>query len=979
MEARCSSTVNNSRGEGNSSGVSNSVCRRFINLATKKNKYKIIVNREFVNRNPFARLKRYYYYRDYFILDHVKPPIKILNKLSHDQDLSKCYRRFWSSIRSFKHINNKHKDTHNFRLSLTSRLDATSKLKNRLWKLFQNQRRSFKINVSFGLILTHVETGEHRFWHSSSNNSNYFGENLLIQNDTQFETFLNDLFGRDILESLERPDYKLTVSLVTNMTVYIFKLKSGPIGGFHCGCPLPSSLVKNRSVISFNEYSDTLCFFRCLAYWRNKKEGRVNRIAKSRLKIVTRQLYFQALQHFQGNLPPPSTENLYMYEKLFSCNIFLYTQKNDGCETIYHHKKKKGWDLIKLDLTSCPTHECSHVSFITNFNTYAETYWCFKCTKYFSSNKTFKKHQKEVECSTKPKIVYKNNIYDYQRDDIYHYLERRYELFVNSKIVNPYFIVYDFESILLPDNLKTGVRPNKSDPITVYTQEHHPVSCSVFSNIPGYNLEPKFFLNKGDTYVFIYEFVTYLREMNLAVEHILSRDIDRFKAMICNHLKIDFWYKVPRTIQYKFNRILYTPVISFNGQKYDLHIIKDYLFAILNQPRTIKKGNAYMAVLAENFKFLDMCNYLQAGTSYRQFLQAFNATQEKGFFPYSWLTSLNVLNETKLPPKDKFYNDLLDQPISNEDYSTCKNIWEENNMKTMVDYLKYYNNCDVVPFVESIETMVKMYRERGINLFQDAMSLPGVSLKLLFSQTRDPYLCPSNEIEYKIMSDAVIGGPSLIFSRFSECGKTYIKSHRYQNPKICKSILGLDANALYLYCIGSHMPSGLFKHRVLDTKNKTCLKTKSKSRFYRKEIKWLMVMEKELGVPLISNLSPGSQQCVMVPSLDVNGEVKPEMFFVDGYYRNPDTNERILCELYGCYFHTCLKCFGKNAHRLDRYYKTVERENKLKSLPNVKLITLWEHDYETFMNGKMSGMSITRFQYLKSLVPPTLLEKKRQW
>ena len=341
MEARCSSTVNNSRGEGNSSGVSNSVCRRFINLATKKNKYKIIVNREFVNRNPFARLKRYYYYRDYFILDHVKPPIKILNKLSHDQDLSKCYRRFWSSIRSFKHINNKHKDTHNFRLSLTSRLDATSKLKNRLWKLFQNQRRSFKINVSFGLILTHVETGEHRFWHSSSNNSNYFGENLLIQNDTQFETFLNDLFGRDILESLERPDYKLTVSLVTNMTVYIFKLKSGPIGGFHCGCPLPSSLVKNRSVISFNEYSDTLCFFRCLAYWKNKKEGRVNRIAKSRLKIVTRQLYFQALQHFQGNLPPPSTENLYMYEKLFSCNIFLYTQKNDGCETIYHHKKKK--------------------------------------------------------------------------------------------------------------------------------------------------------------------------------------------------------------------------------------------------------------------------------------------------------------------------------------------------------------------------------------------------------------------------------------------------------------------------------------------------------------------------------------------------------------------------------------------------------------------------------------------------------------
>ena len=633
--------------------------------------------------------------------------------------------------------------------------------------------------------------------------------------------------------------------------------------------------------------------------------------------------------------------------------------------------------MIKLDLTSCPAHECSHVSFITNFNAYAQTYWCSKCTKYFSTRKTFHVHQKDVKCSTKPKVVYRNNIYDYKRDDIYQYLERQYELFINNKITIPYFIVYDFESILAPDDIKTGVRPNKSDPITTYTQEHQPVSCSVFSNIPGYNSEPKFFLNKGDTFLFIYEFVNYLREMKSAVGHLVSREIEHFKNIICNHLKIDEWEKTPRPVQYRFNRLLYVPVISFNGQKYDLQVIKNYLFSILYQPRVIKKGNAYMCVFAENLKFLDMCNYLQAGTSYRQFLQAFNATQEKGFFPYSWLTSLDVLNETKLPSKDKFYNDLHDQPISNEDYLICKKIWKKNKMKTMVDYLRYYNNCDVVPFVESIETMVKMYRKRGVNLFQDAMSLPGVSLKLLFSQTRDPYLCPSNEIEYKMMSDAVIGGPSVIFSRLSECGKTYIKPHKYPDPKICKNILGLDANALYLYCIGSQMPSGLFKHRVLDKKNTNQLKTRSKARFYKMEVKWLMCMEKELGVPLITSLSAGSQQRVMTMGLDVNGQVKPEMLYVDGYYRNPITNERIVCELYGCYHHSCLICYGVNTNRVYKYYKTIERENKLKALPNVRLITLWEHDYETFMNGKMTGMTITRFQYLESLLPPTLLEKKK--
>ena len=892
--------------------------------------------------------------------------------------MRKCYKRFWPSIRSFKHINNKTMDIYNFRLDLSGRLGRTFQLRRRLWRMFESQKQSFKINVSFGLVLYHVETGEFRYWHSSANNANYYPDNKLIQNDEQFQSFLNDLFNEDILENLERPDYKLAVSLITNMTIYIYKLKSGPIGGFHCGCPLPSSTVNNRAIVSFNEYSDTLCFFRCLAYWKNKKKGRTNQSSKAHLKLLTKQLYFQAFQYFRGNLPTVSIKNLYLYEKLFSCNIFLYSRKNGGCETIYHHRKKKGWDLIKLDLTTCSTHGCSHVSFITNFIMYGSAYYCDKCTKIFKSLRTYKKHQKEVSCSTKSKVVYKNIVYDYKRNDIYRYLERRYELSVSDKIVNPYFIVYDFESILIPDNVKTGVRPNKSDPITVYSQEHHPVSCSVFSNIPGYNLEPKFFLNKGDTQFFISEFVNYLREMNLAVGHMLNSKFDHLRNIICDHLKIDFWYKTPRGIRNKFNQLLYTPVISFNGQKYDLHIIKNYLFQILKEPRTIKKGNAYMCVFAENLKFLDMCNYLQAGTSYRQFLQAFNATQEKGFFPYSWLTDLNVLNETKLPSKDKFYNDLLDQPISNEDYLACKKIWEENNMKTMVDYLRYYNNCDVVPFVESIETMVKMYREKGVNLFQDAMSLPGVSLKLLFSQTRDPYLCPSNEMEYKIMSDAVIGGPSVIFSRFSKVGETYIKPHKYKKPKLCKTILGLDANALYLYCIGSYMPSGLFKHRTLDKKNNTRLKTQPKSRFYSMEIKWLMVMEKELGVPLITSLSPGSQQSVMIPSLDSNGEAKQEMVFVDGYYKNPITNERTICELYGCYHHSCLSCYGTNTNRIDKYRKTIERENKLKSLPNVRLITLWEHDYETFMNSKMTGMDVTRFQYLNSLVPPTLLEKKKQ-
>ena len=145
MRSKISNSSSGSSSSSSSRNTSDNCRNRFINLTTKKNKYKIVVNRNFVNRNWFLPLKRYYFYKDYFILDSIKPPIKILNKLSYDQYLRKCYRRFWSSIRTFKHINNKNKDVYNFRLHLSGRLNATSKLKKNCGECFKTKDRLLKL------------------------------------------------------------------------------------------------------------------------------------------------------------------------------------------------------------------------------------------------------------------------------------------------------------------------------------------------------------------------------------------------------------------------------------------------------------------------------------------------------------------------------------------------------------------------------------------------------------------------------------------------------------------------------------------------------------------------------------------------------------------------------------------------------------------------------------------------------------------
>ena len=54
----------------------------------------------------------------------------------------------------------------------------------------------------------------------------------------------------------------------------------------------------------------------------------------------------------------------------------------------------------------------------------------------------------------------------------------------------------------------------------------------------------------------------------------------------------------------------------------------------------------------------------------------------------------------------------------------------------------------------------------------------------------------------------MVRGPSIVFCRYTEAGKSQIRSHKHQNPKTCASVIGFDANSLYLYCSGQEMPCG---------------------------------------------------------------------------------------------------------------------------------------------------------------------------
>ena len=235
------------------------------------------------------------------------------------------------------------------------------------------------------------------------------------------------------------------------------------------------------------------------------------------------------------------------------------------------------------------------------------------------------------------------------------------------------------------------------------------------------------------------------------------------------------------------------------------------------QSFVVKKGNAYVCLQSHKFKILDVSQYLGPGCSYDKFLQAYKVETRKGYFPYDWFDDVSKLDFPSLPSPEAFFSELKSCNTlgkSNEEitanHQNLQNIWQRENMSTFRQYLVYYNLLDVIPFVQGVQKLMTFYTDRSIDLFKTTISVPGVARALLFQTARESHAHFSlfdgtQQDLYRKFKNNISGGPSLIFHRELEAGKTLFRG----NPdKICKKIIGMDANALYLFAIAQDQPVG---------------------------------------------------------------------------------------------------------------------------------------------------------------------------
>ena len=363
----------------------------------------------------------------------------------------------------------------------------------------------------------------------------------------------------------------------------------------------------------------------------------------------------------------------------------------------------------------------------------------------------------------------------------------------------PHAIVYDFEAY------QDASKAERPTPNLFYESEHVPISVSIADTL---NPEPEYIVSR-DPNELIHLFYQSLERRH---EAIVADVVDKFGLLDIDGISESQGEKL---LQW-FNQV---PVLGFNSGHYDLKLIRQYLIPLMSRDKDVfaaEKNGRIMFINTPRFKFLDVLNYLAPGITYDKWVKTYGATLTKSWLPYEWFDSPAKLDFPGLPPYLAWYSKLKGEYVLTlPEYADCHRVFRERGMRTFGDWLEYYNNLDVAPFLEALQKMKEFYTGLGVDIFKDAVSLPGLSQQYILRKTlqprrgyKPPELYAPNAEAYAMLKAAVVGGPSLVFTRKHVAGETRIRSHQYEDARVCRRILGYDANSLYPSTMMKEMPCG---------------------------------------------------------------------------------------------------------------------------------------------------------------------------
>ena len=293
---------------------------------------------------------------------------------------------------------------------------------------------------------------------------------------------------------------------------------------------------------------------------------------------------------------------------------------------------------------------------------------------------------------------------------------------------------------------------------------------------------------------------------------------------------------------------LILPVIFHNLQGYDAHLFIKQLAKVKGDlssiPTTEEKyisfskhihvdqyhSKKHEKVLFKKFeiRFIDSFKFLQTSLSnlvsnlqssdfsnlQKNIKTNSSLLTRKGVYPYDYVTSIEKLRETKLPPKEAFYSILYNEEISDEDYQHAFNVWNTFNCQNLQDYHDLYLKSDVILLADVFEnfrkTCLKYYKIDPCHYY----TAPGLAWDACLILTKQELQLLTDYDMLMMFEKGIRGGISHISKRYAEANNKYMIHYNKEKPS--SFIQYLDANNLYGWAMSQKLPTHGFKWMDID-------------------------------------------------------------------------------------------------------------------------------------------------------------------
>ena len=726
--------------------------------------------------------------------------------------------------------------------------------KNSLIKEFLKNHRSQKVKFILNIIMGKKENTKE-------------GKSFEITNNAYFHSDVyKNMEGTNVNSIIKNSEEKINESIsnyinngsgwyfkkIVNLEIHINEFRPLRASSY---ISLPDWIMRKKAIVNIQNKDEKCFLWSILRYLHpiEKNSERLTDLKQYEFSLNTKGITF-----------PMKVKDISKFERLNpdlpGINVFSIDEKNN----IYPLREVKK-DINKtIDLFLYEEDGHSHYSLIKNFsrlirsqittNTNEKIQICKRCFSHFTTEELLEKH-----------IVYcyknKESFVKMPKQGSYLHFKSYYK-----QLPIPFCVYADFECIT---KTMSSCCPNPEGSYNYNYQKHEPSGfCFYAKGISGKRIKPIMFTKTSEDQDVAKIFVEKLTELTKGIYNDFYRNskklvmslanqkdfINAVNCHICGHKlgkdrvrdhchftgeyrgaahnKCNLMCKKPRIL----------PVIFHNLQGYDAHLFIKHLSGVKGKldciPSTeekyisfskhIKVGeykhiNGDMYDITFEIRFLDSFKFLQSGlgklvsnlsiedfhNTKLEFKKNIDLLSRKGVYPYDYVSSIDKLSETCLPPKEEFYSKLYDEDISEEDYQHAIKVWKTFGCKTLRDYHDLYLKSDVLLLADVFEkfrlTCLEHYKLDPAHYF----TAPGLAWDACLKLTGQSLELLTDYDMLMMFERGIRGGITHISKRYSEANNKYMKD--YNSQKKSKFIQYLDANNLYGWAMIQNLPTHGFK------------------------------------------------------------------------------------------------------------------------------------------------------------------------